>query len=62
MHSTPPPTSHSQTAEIAAEQTAEDIRLAISGWFQRTRERGMRIPFVSELLARITRPITPSGD
>jgi hypothetical protein len=55
MNSSPPPTSHNDNAEAAAVAMAEDMRRAIGAWFERTRKRGFRIPFVSELLSRVTR-------
>lgn len=53
MNSAPPPTSHRQVPEAVAEQLVADATQAIAGWVQRTREHGLRIPFVSDLLGRL---------
>ncbi len=56
VNSTPPPTSHQQVPEAVAEQLVADVTQAITGWIDRTREHGLRIPFVSDLLERLIRP------
>ncbi len=58
MNSTPRPTSHLQVPEVIAEQLVADATLAITGWIARTREHGLQIPFVSDLLQRLVGPST----
>lgn len=54
MNQATPPTSHRQVPEAVAEQLVADAAHAITAWVNRTREHGLRIPFVSRLFERLT--------
>jgi hypothetical protein len=65
MNLSTPPTAQMQEPDMIAaaaaeafdaQAAAEAIRNAISGWFERTQQTGFRIPFVSDLLARVIGP------
>lgn len=53
MRETPPPTSHLQVPETVAEQLAVEMSQQLVAWVDRTRQTGLRIPFVSDLFGRL---------
>jgi len=53
MRETTPPTSHLQVPETVAEELATEMTQRLVAWVERTRQTGLRIPFVSDLFGRL---------